>query len=114
MCSAPRSRPGGDSPEPAALTLENPNGQVQRSRDLAAWDYELVRIDVFTRVARTTAGSHLVRLAPKRFQTLRASAVPLVELVAHRVLLVVVLVIRLGREEGAGRRNLGRDGLAEL
>ena len=48
------------------------------------------------------------RLAPELCKALVAAAVPPVEFVPDRVLLVIVLVVILGRVEGAGRHDLGQ------
>src|SRR5690606_29511330 len=51
--------------------------------------------------------------APELRQPLRAAAVPLVEFVEQRVLLVIVLVVVLGRIERARRQDFGGDGSPE-
>src|SRR5690606_9091578 len=55
------------------------------------------------------APSRLFRRAPDFFQARVAAAAEAVELVADRILLVVVLVVILGRVEHGRRDDLGRN-----
>src|SRR6185312_11782603 len=63
--------------------------------------------------ARSDACASRVRLAPNLGEPLRPAAAPFVVLVTHRILVVIILVVVLGRREGGDRLDLGRNRLLE-